>query len=222
MAADRSWVTVTVGVRAPENHDADLTATFAPSGSTQLSGCRAASLVIAVDASKPVATLSAPATVTGAFDVKIAFDEAVTGFCASDVTLTFAPGETSRTVAVAVLDDAIDEGEETFTLSLRYASGAEIADGTAPDMIENTDAMPKAWLARFGRTVVEQVVDAVEGAHAWACMFLELPAFLCSARRRGPRRCLRHPHHLAPARRPGRRGIYRAPPTRPVSQVRTR
>ena len=35
-------------------------------------------------------------------------------------------------------------------------------DGTATGIIVNTDHMPKAWLARFGRTVAEQVRDAVE------------------------------------------------------------
>ena len=76
-------------------------------------------------------------------------------------TLTFAAGETEKTVSVAVLDDAHDEGSETLTLSLSNASGAYIEDGTATGTINNTDHMPKAWLARFGRTVAEQVLDAV-------------------------------------------------------------
>ena len=76
-------------------------------------------------------------------------------------TLSFAPGETEKTVAVPVLDDAIDEGEETFTLRLSNASGAVIADGTATGTIENSDPLLKMWLSRFGRTVAGQVVDAV-------------------------------------------------------------
>ena len=75
--------------------------------------------------------------------------------------LTFTPGERTKTVSVAVLDDAHDEGRETLTLTLSNASGAYIADGTATGTIKNTDHMPKAWLARFGRTVAEQVLDAV-------------------------------------------------------------
>ena len=77
--------------------------------------------------------------------------------------LTFAPGETEKTVRVPVLDDAIDEGEETFTLRLTNASGARIADGTATGTIENSDPLQKMWLSRFGRTVASQVVDAVAG-----------------------------------------------------------
>ena len=76
--------------------------------------------------------------------------------------LTFVPGETAKTVAVPVLDDAHDEGEETFTLRLTAATGARIADGVATGTIENADHMPQAWLARFGRTVTDQVLDAVE------------------------------------------------------------
>ena len=80
-------------------------------------------------------------------------------------TLTFAPGETEKTVSVPVLQDGHDEGEETFTLTLSNPSGgnAWLKDATAVGTIENTDAMPRAWLARFGRTVAEQVLDAVEG-----------------------------------------------------------
>ena len=79
-------------------------------------------------------------------------------------TLTFAVGETATTVAVAVLDDAIDEGEETFKLTLTNASGGDvwIDDGDATGTIVNIDPMPKGLLARFGRTAALQVVEYVE------------------------------------------------------------
>ena len=91
--------------------------------------------------------------------------EAGSDYEAASGTLTFAPGETSKTVPVAVLNDAHDEGEETFALTLSNPSGgnAYLADATATGTIENTDAMPQAWLARFGRTVAEQAIEAVEG-----------------------------------------------------------
>ena len=78
-------------------------------------------------------------------------------------TLSFAAGETAKTVSVAILDDAKDEGEETFRLVLSKPAGAVIADGEAVGTIENDDPMPRAWLARFGRTVAGQAVDAVTG-----------------------------------------------------------
>ena len=78
-------------------------------------------------------------------------------------TLTFAAGETAKTLSVTLIDDAKDEGEETFLLKLYKPKGAVIADGEATGTIENDDPMPAAWLARFGRTVAGQAVDAVTG-----------------------------------------------------------
>ena len=77
-------------------------------------------------------------------------------------TLTFAAGETEKTVSVPVLEDDHNEGSETLTLRLASPSGATIDDGEATGTITNSDAIPEAWLARFGRTVTGQVLDAVE------------------------------------------------------------
>ena len=46
-------------------------------------------------------------------------------------TLRFAPGEISKTVSVAVLDDAHDEGSETLTLTLSSSRRAVIDDASA-------------------------------------------------------------------------------------------
>ena len=74
-------------------------------------------------------------------------------YTAGSGTLAFAVGETSKTVEVALLDDAVDDGGETFRLLLSNPTGAVIADGEATGTIENADPMPSAWLVRFGRTV---------------------------------------------------------------------
>ena len=76
--------------------------------------------------------------------------------------LRFGPGDTAKTVEVAVFDDAHDEGEETLMLTLSHPFGPRLADAQATGTIANTDPMPRAWLARFGRTVAEQVVEAVD------------------------------------------------------------
>ena len=78
-------------------------------------------------------------------------------------TVTFGPLETTKTVSVAVIDDSHDEGSETMTLTLSNPSGARLGDSTATGTgtINNTDAMPRAWMVRFGRTVGSQVVDAL-------------------------------------------------------------
>ncbi len=82
-------------------------------------------------------------------------------------TLTFAAGETGRTVSVAVLDDTHDEESETLTLTLSTPSGAYLADATATGTITNSDPLQLAWLSRFGRTVGTHVTDAV-GERLWS------------------------------------------------------
>ena len=117
-------------------------------------------------------TLSRAAGATVTVDYATSDGTATAGadYRAATGTLTFLSGETAKTVSVAVIEDSHDEGEEIFTLTLSNASGgnAWLKDATATGAIENTDAMPRAWLARFGRTVAGQVVDAVESRFAAA------------------------------------------------------
>ena len=82
-------------------------------------------------------------------------------YTATRGTLAFAAGETSMTVEVPLLDDALDEGDETFTLKLTGARGATIADGDATGTIKNSDPLQRMWLSRFGRTVADHVTAAV-------------------------------------------------------------
>ena len=87
---------------------------------------------------------------------------AVADYAPAHGAVRFAPGETAKTVAVAVVKDTHDEGSETMTLTLYRPSGASVGDGAATGTIVNTGPMPKAWIARFGRTVAEQAMEAVE------------------------------------------------------------
>ena len=84
-------------------------------------------------------------------------------YTATSGTLTFAADDLSKTVSVPVLDDAVDEEAETFTLTLSDAEGGNVhlADATATGTITNDDPMPRAWLARLGRTLAGQAVDMV-------------------------------------------------------------
>ena len=50
-------------------------------------------------------------------------------YTAGSGTLTFAPGETAKTVSVAVLDDPLDAAAEMFSFKLSNANGARIGDG---------------------------------------------------------------------------------------------
>jgi hypothetical protein len=62
-----------------------------------------------------------------------------TDYVAQSGTLTFAPGQTRRTVAVAVIGDFLVEPDETFLVMLSGASGATIADAVGLGTITNDD-----------------------------------------------------------------------------------
>ena len=61
-----------------------------------------------------------------------------------------------------MLDDSHDEGDEALTLRLSNASGGRLADAEATGTIENTDPLPRALLARFGRATALHVMEQVE------------------------------------------------------------
>ena len=110
-----------------------------------------------------VVTLSRAASGAVTVDYATADGSATAGadYTTASGTLTFASGTTEQRVSVPVLDDAVDDGGETLTLTLSNASGAWVEDGTATGTIENTDPLQRAWLARFGRTVGTHVTDAI-------------------------------------------------------------
>ena len=106
---------------------------------------------------------AAPGTVTVDYATRDGTAVAGEDYTATQGTLEFAPGELEKTVSVPILDDALDEGEETFLLRLSNAQGAAVADGEATGTIENSDPLQKMWLSRFGRTVAGHVTEAVSG-----------------------------------------------------------
>ncbi len=63
-------------------------------------------------------------------------------YVATNGTLTFAAGETSKTVHIDISGDTAFEGNETFTVNLSNASGATLADATATGTIVNDDRAP--------------------------------------------------------------------------------
>ena len=62
-----------------------------------------------------------------------------------------------------MLDDVHDEGEETLTLALANPSSGRLTDAEATGTIKNRDPLPRALLARFGRTAAVHIVEQVEG-----------------------------------------------------------
>jgi subtilisin family serine protease len=62
-------------------------------------------------------------------------------YTATSGTLSFQPGETTKTVTVAVRDDSTVEADETFFVNLSGAAGAGIAVGRGTGTIRNDDAV---------------------------------------------------------------------------------
>ena len=90
-------------------------------------------------------TLSAPSgiEVSASYATKDGTATAGGDYAAATGTLVFAPGEVSRTIRVAILDDALHEAdEETFELTLARLANATPADVSATGTIRDDDLAP--------------------------------------------------------------------------------
>ena len=63
-------------------------------------------------------------------------------YTATSGTLTFAPGEIEKTVAVSIIDDTVEDSGEKFTLVLSDPIGGALGDPEATGTIFNTDPPP--------------------------------------------------------------------------------
>jgi len=61
--------------------------------------------------------------------------------------LTFAPGQTSKTITVSVLGDTTNEANETFVVNLSNPSNATLVDGQGQATITNDDPVPSLSIA---------------------------------------------------------------------------
>lgn len=91
-----------------------------------------------------VVTLDPVATATVTVDYATADVTATAGddYTAASGTLTFDPGDTTKTIAVPITDDTVEDDGETLTLTLSNASGAELGDAEATGTIRNTETLP--------------------------------------------------------------------------------
>jgi hypothetical protein len=89
-------------------------------------------------------TLSAAATSAVSVTYATANGTATAGtdYTATSGTLTFAPGETSKTLTVAITGDTVVEPTETFAINLSAPVGATLADANAQGSIVNDDVAP--------------------------------------------------------------------------------
>ena len=89
------------------------------------------------------------------------------GLWRDGIQIPFFRGQTEKQIWVPIFNDHHDEDPETFEALLSNATnGAVIGDGVGIGTITNSDLMPAAWLSRFGRTVSQQVVAALQGRFA--------------------------------------------------------
>jgi hypothetical protein len=96
-------------------------------------------------------TLSHPAraVVTASFSTADGSATAPGDYAPLSGTITFAPGETSKTVAVAVKADAVSEAAETFGLQLSGPAGAGLADPTGVATITEPVPAGSALISEF-------------------------------------------------------------------------
>ncbi|MEW6257959.1 MAG: Calx-beta domain-containing protein [Pseudomonadota bacterium] len=117
-------------------------------------------------------TVSLSAAATGPVSVQFGTANgtanAGSDYTAANGTLTFAPGETTKTVQVSVTADRAVEANETLTVTLSAPSGATIADGTATGTILNDDVSGNTPVISIGdTTVVEGDPGTGAAADGW-------------------------------------------------------
>jgi hypothetical protein len=74
-------------------------------------------------------------------------------------SLTFAPGETTKTITVAVTGDKLKESNETFFVNLSGAVGGEILDGQGVGTILNDDGGGPKSKARSSVLAVDAAIN---------------------------------------------------------------
>ncbi|CAN5555335.1 hypothetical protein BH10BAC2_BH10BAC2_49910 [soil metagenome] len=87
-------------------------------------------------------TLSSPSTqtVTVSYKTKNATGIAPGDYVAANGVISFAPGETIKTIGITINGDLTPESNETFKITLSNAVNATLADATGKGTISNDDA----------------------------------------------------------------------------------
>ena len=116
-------------------------------------------------------SLSSPSTsaVTVAYATSNGTATAGSDYIATSGTLTFAPGETSRTIAIIVNGDATAEARETFTVTLSNPSGATLTDASGAGTITDratTPTSPVTPVVLPKVSIADLAVTEGNGAHA--------------------------------------------------------
>ncbi len=161
-APSTTAATATIAVNDNDNSESNQPGTGSDSGRPTISITDAVGMEgqdlefrVALDATTPglvtVEWTTEPGTATADVD-----------YMETSGTLTFQPGEITKTISVATIDDDHHDDGEIFKVILSNPTGASISDGEATGTIENADLVPVNWIARFGQVVGEMVVRAVQ------------------------------------------------------------
>jgi subtilisin-like proprotein convertase family protein len=73
-----------------------------------------------------------------------------TDYVANSGTLSFAPGETTKTLRVSIFGEALNEWDETFVVNLSSATNATIGDAQGTGTIINDDPLPMLSISGGG------------------------------------------------------------------------
>jgi len=120
--------TVTYPVPALPKPSASITGASAPEGNANTT----MSFTVTLSAATPLPVTVSYATSDGTAT-------APSDYTSATGTLTFAPGQTSKTVTVTVVGDTLYEPDETFTVTLSNPVNATIGTGSATGTIQNDD-----------------------------------------------------------------------------------
>jgi hypothetical protein len=108
-------------------------------------------------------TLTDPSTSPVTVHYATADGTAIAGedYLAASGTLTFAPGETSKTINISVIGDRIDEFDETFSVALSSPTNANLGYSQAVGTIVDDDPPP---------SMVINDASIVEGNHGYTLL----------------------------------------------------
>ena len=142
----------TIAVRVTFEDDGGTQETLLSAATDTVAGAAAVPGVLSVadaEASEEEdATLDFAVTLDPAADATVTVDYATSDgtatagadYTGTSGTLTFLAGETAKTVSVPIVDDAVDDGGETLTLTLSQAAGANIGAAAATGIIRDDDS----------------------------------------------------------------------------------
>ena len=132
-------------------------------------------------------------------------------YTATEGTLTFAAGETSKTVSVPVIDDSVEDGGETFTLTLSNpGGGATLARAAATGTINNDESAAPPLTASLAEVPASHGGEAftfeLSFSEAFAVSYLTMrdDAFEVTGGRVTGARRDDNPHHEADGMEPNR------------------